>query len=222
MTDTTTPSSSPELTEVSQDTPVVAPALPYTVRANLREYRRRLGVLPIGLAVIILGVVFGRFGIWAGVGITIATAGLIAGILAVLGKRALMVRKTGLELRVPLRRIRQVALQDIEDVKVFMNYIEGTFGPVPRVSIAVRGQGPLILNSLYWPLEDLDNLLAILRDKNIKIEYYADPANYTLIAKQFPTHATLLERHPWRIAWGVVLAIAVLVTLTVIGFEFWW
>ena len=207
-------------TNIPEDVAAIeAPALPYTIHANLSSYRKRLGVLPIILAVLVLVIFGARFGF---VGLAIMAVGvalLIFVILRILGGRTLTVTSEGLERATPFFGTRRVAFGDIDGVKVFINYVEGTFGAVPRVGVAVKNAGPITLNGLYWPAEELDKLLAIFRAHTINADYYAEPANYNMIAKQFPAYASGFERHPWLIAWGVVIGIVVVVTAAVLIFR---
>ncbi|OJU88121.1 hypothetical protein BGO17_04080 [Candidatus Saccharibacteria bacterium 49-20] len=222
MTDATTPTQTPpEPIEAPQE-PIAAPPLPYMLRANLREYRKRLGLWRILLALGLTVLFFFKLGF---LGWLLSVAGIaliIVIILWFLGKRTLEVTSSELVYRSALGKARNVAYTDIEGVKVFVNYYEPTFGVAPRVTIGLKKGEPLSLYALYWPIDDLDKLLAVLRDKSVPTEYYADPATYAMIAQQFPKYATLIERHPWRIAWAIVGAIVVIVTVAVVGFEFWW
>ena len=222
MTDTTTPTQTPPQPAETPVEPVAAPPLPYMLRANLHEYLRRLGLWRIFLGLGLTVIFFFKLGFlgWllSVVGITL----IIVIILWFLGKRTLEVTSSELIYRNALGKARTVAFTEIEGVKVFVNYYEPTFGVAPRVSIGLKKGEPLSLYALYWPIDDLDKLLAVLRDKSIDTEYYADPATYAMIAQQFPKYATLIERHPWRIAWAVVFGIVVVVTVLVAGFEFWW
>lgn len=218
MTDTPKPQTQPD--QSIQEALVPAPDLPYTIHANLREYGRRIGVWRIVLALGLTAFFFYRFGpvgwIASVAGITL----LISIILWFLAHRSLEVKGDQITVKNALGKMRTVTFHEIEEVKVFVNYYEPTFGVAPRVTIAVKQGEPVSLYSLYWPVDELDKLLAVLRDAKVKTEYYADPATYTMIAKQFPTHATYLERHPWKIAWiatavivAIAVAIAVLLTL---------
>lgn len=201
-----------------QDLPQV-PALPYTIRANLKMYRKRLGVLPVVIAIVLLGIIVLRLGLSGGGLLAGAVIALIVGTLLMLGRRTLTIANDGLTLKVPLIGTRKVSFDQIDDMKIFVNYVEGTFGAFPRVSIAIKQGKPFIFSSLYWPLEELDKLLAVINEKNIDAQYYPDPANFSMIAKQFPSHATLIERHPQAFAWYMVLGIVVVVFAGVLIFK---
>ena len=198
---------------------IEAPALPYAIHANLNSYRKRLGIFPIVLAAIVLIIFGARFGIVGLVIMAVVVALLIFAILRILGGRTLTVTNEGIERTTPFFGTRRVAFGDIDGVKVFINYVEGMFGAVPRVGVAVKNGAPVSLNGLYWPPEELDKLLAIFRAHNVNAQYYGEPANYSMIAKQFPAYASGFERHPWLIAWAVVLGTVGVVTAAVLIFQ---
>ena len=210
MTDAATP----QPTEAPQETPIVAPALPYTIKANLHEYGRRVGIWRILLALALTVFFFYKFGF---VGWLLSVAGiavLLGSILWFLSHRSLEITQGQLAPKNALGKVRTVRFDEIEGVKVFVNYYEPTFGVAPRVTIGLKKGEPISLYALYWPIEELDKLLAVLRDAKVHTEYYADPATYTMIAAQFPTYATYIERHPWKIAWavvGIILVIAIII-----------
>lgn len=212
--------SNPQVPSTADDqTPVVAPSLPYSFHATLSEFRKRVKA-PMIVAVVIILLLSFRFGVVGFLIIFVSTAILLALILKVLSGRSARLSNEGVSLATPLFKQRSVAYGDIEGVKVFINYVDGMYAPVPRVSIAVKNsKKPITFNALYWRPEELDNLLAILRDKKIPTEYYADLANSAMIAKQFPSYASLIERHPWSIAWAVVFGIVIVITVAVIVFQ---
>ncbi len=223
MTDLpTTQPTLPQPTNSPEEAPIAAPPLPYTIKANLVEYRRRLGLWRVLLALGLTVLFFYRFGVVGWLLSVIGIAALICIILWFMAHRSVEIRSGELIYKGAFGKERKIQFSEIEGVKVFVNYYEPTFGVAPRVSIGLKKGEPLSLYSLYWPIEDLDKLLAVLRDKSVPTEYYADPATYAMIAAQFPTYATLIERHPWKIAWAVVGIIALLVTAFVLATHFLW
>ena len=213
MTEQNTPQTPPE------EVPVVAPALPYTIHANLHEFRHRAKA-PFVIAAI-LAVIFGaRFGVVGLISLLVGIALIIGVVLWILSHRSVTITNEGLEYKIPLFKVRKVAFSDVEGVKVFMNYVDGLYGGLPRISIAVKGvKKPVTLYALYWSLEDLEKVLAILKDKKLATEYYPDPANAAMIAKQFPAYVSLIERHPWWIAWATIIGIVIIVTVVVIALQ---
>lgn len=195
---------------------VAAPPLPYALHANLKEYGRRLGAWRIVLALGLTAFLYFRFGFVVWLLSVVAIAALIIGILLILSKRTVTASPEGLETKNAFGVRRSIRYDEIEEVKVFINYYEPSFGVTPRVSIGMRDKSsPIALIGLYWPVEELDRLLAVLRDKKVATEYYADPAGYQIIAKQFPTYATYLERHTGLVA--AIATVAIIVAVVIIA-----
>lgn len=218
MTDTPTP------TPQQAQEPVKAPALPYTFFANLSMYRKRLGVWRIILAFAVSLILFFRFGliVWL---ISLAAIILIIGvILFALKKRSITVDADGIEYKNMFGQRNRITYSEIESVKVFINFYDPAFGTTPRVSIAKKGDtsAPIVLVGMYWGLEDLDKLLAVVKDKNVKAEYYDDMAAYGDVAKAFPSYATYLERHTGRVALIATGAMLVVVTAIALLITFVW
>lgn len=207
----------PQTTEPVE--PVVAPTLPYTLHANLKEYRRRLGIGRILLALALTAFFYFRFGLLVWILSVIGLTLVIVAILVILSKRTVTVSQEGVEFKNAFGKRRSVQFSEIEGVKVFVNYYEPSFGMIPRVSIAVRGdKPPIVLVGMYWPVDELDKLLAVLRDKKVQTDYYADPATYSVIAKEFPNYATYMERHLGRVVMiilPIILAVVVAIALAI-------
>jgi len=207
MTDTvqTTP-------EVPQE-PIKAPALPHAIHANLKEYRRRLGVWRVLLAFALTFIFLVRFGWVVWVFSVIALVLILGIILWFLGKRSLTLTAEGIEFKNALGRGKTLLYSDIEGAKVFVNYYDTGFGIMPRLSIASKSKEEgITLIGMFWPVEELDAILATLREKNITAEYYEDAVTYTAITQQFPKYGTYVERHPGKIvAISLVAIVAVCV-----------
>ena len=194
-----------------------APPLPYTIKATLVEYRRRLGVWRIVLAIALTFIIYLRFGFTAWLISVAVIAVIIGGILWFLGRRSLIMTPGGIEYENCFGKRTKIAYSDIDGVKVFANYYETSFGVVPRISIGRKsGKSPLTLSGLYWQAAELDKVIAVLKDKKVEAEYYEDLVNYAMIAKQFPAYATYVERHPYKLATIIVIGILVLVTIFVL------
>lgn len=205
----------------SQNTPQplpVAPILPFQMKANLTEYRRRLGVLRFILAFGLTLLILARFG-WASWLVFIAVvAVLILAILFVFAKRSLTVHSDRIEFKNAFGRVRQVTFEDISTVKVFMGHVEAGFGHAPRIIIGTKSNKPFFsATTLYWRAEDIDSLLAALKDKNVAIESYEELVLSYAIAKQFPEYVTVVEKHPIWISFGIValIIVAIIVGLLV-------
>ena len=74
-----------------------APPLPYTIKATLVEYRRRLGVWRIVLAIALTFIIYLRFGFTAWLISVAVIAVIIGGILWFLGRRSLIMTPDGIE-----------------------------------------------------------------------------------------------------------------------------
>lgn len=190
------------------------PAASYTIHASLKEYTRRLGPGRIILAIAISLIILVRFGLLAWIVSVIGIALFITIILLLLSKRQLTVTKDGIIYRSFIGRRYTLSFDQLEGVKVFVNYFEPTFGITPRVSIAQKtGKAPIILVGLFWALEDMEQMLTLLKKQKVSVEYYDDTVTYSLIRGQFPSHTTYVERHPAVVATIVVIVIIVAAVL---------
>lgn len=220
MTDSTTPSQTPEPTNtpVEAPAPVPAPTLPYEFKASLGEYRKRLGVARIVLAFALTLIFWFRFGPIVWIISVIGIAALIMVILYFLAARRLTMNADSLVFTGSFGKKRTVRYDELEGAKVFINYIEAGFGVTPRVAIAVKGGEPLVFSGLFWSVDELDKLLAVLRDKNVPTEYYADMATVQAVGKQFPAYATYAEKHTVLLATLITVGIIILLA---VGIGLW-
>lgn len=194
-----------------------APQLPFQMKANLSEYRRRLGALRFVVAIILLSLVYFRFGVIGGAITTSIVVLVVAIILTVQSKRALIATKDGIVYTGAFGKKTSFRYDEISTVKVFLGYIETGFGPAPRIIVGKSGGGfYFTMTTLYWKVEEIDLLLAIIQDKQIVIETYETPADSAMISKQFPDHVAAFERHPYWMATGIVLLILVAVIVFVL------
>ena len=212
--DTTQPTEQPQFTPEPLPQP---PVLPFLMQANLTGYRKKLGVWRILVAIILVGFIFMRFGYIAGL---ISTGIIIVTLVIVLfywSKRSVTLRNDEIEYRGAFGTVRRIRYEDISMVKVFLAYIEPTFGHSPRVIIGKKSGGPFFsFSTLFWKPEDIDLMLATLESKKVVNESYAEPAVSAMIAKQFPDYVNGYERHPYLIAFGIVVDIVVIVTAVVL------
>ncbi len=207
--DANTPIIPPVTPEIPQE-PVKAPALPYEFKASFKEYSKRINKGAIIAAIVLSSFFFIKFGALVGVLSVAGRIVLIGLILFLLTHRSITLKPEGIDYRNGLGKVRTIHYQDIEGVKVFLNYVEPSFGAFPRILIGVRDGAPLSVLAVYWPLDELEKLLAVLRDKTTEAEYYDQPVAYGTIAKQFPTYVPYIERHPGRVAAITTVAILVL------------
>jgi len=196
--------------------PVKAPALPYTFKANLSEYRRRMGVMRIILAFIISLALYFRFGLIVWIISVICITFFLIVLFYLLSTRTITLKSDSLVYRNGLGKRRTVLFESIESAKVFLNYYEPTFGIFPRISIGMKKGAPISIVSTFWTLVDMERTLVVLKDKKVLVEYYEEPVSYPALAKQFPSYVTYIERHPIQLTFiilGVILVIAVAIAL---------
>lgn len=193
-----------------------APALPYTFKANLAEYRRRLGVWRFILAFGLTFIIFLRFGVLAWVITVVLITAAILVVMYLLSRRSITLTKTHIEYTNSFGKVKKLEYHDIRSFRVFVNYVEPSFGLTPRIIIATNKRPFVSLVGMYWNLEDLDSLLSTIKDKKINAEYFEDFAYSTQIAKQFPESVSVYERHPYWIAFGIVALLFVIITVGVL------
>lgn len=198
----------------------VAPTLPFQMIANLTEYRRRLGIIRFILAFGLTLIILVRFGWASWLAFIVLVSVLIFIILFVLAKRSLTMQADRLEFTNAFGRTRQLKLEDISTVKVFMGYLEAGFGHAPRIIIGTKANKPFFnATTLYWRAEDIDSLLAALKDKNVAIESYEEPVLSYSLAKQFPEYVSVTEKHPVWISLGIVAIIIVVIIVGLLIFN---
>ncbi len=197
-----------------------APELPYTFRANLKQYFRKLGVWRVVLALALTLLLYLRFGFFVWVLSVVGIAAIIGCILFFLAHRRITITNEGLEYYNPFGRVRKITYGEIESAKVFVNFYEPSFGAMPRVSIGMHADvPPIVLSGMYWPLENLDKLLASFEDKKVVVESSTDVVVIKHITTYFPKYATYAERHTVLLATLIVLGIFVAITLFVVIVE---
>jgi len=186
------------------------PPLPYSYKANLAEYRRRIGAVRIILALLVSLVLIYQYGVLGWIITAVAlTLGLV-GFFYLLSTRTITLTAEGLEYRNAFGRRRTVNYTSIESTKVFMNYYEPFSGVFPRIVIGFKKAPSINLLATYWTVEDLERTLSTLSSKGVAVEYYEDVVTYTTIAKQFPRYALYIERHPVQLSFIIIGAIALL------------
>lgn len=192
--------------------PVQVPTLPYTFKAHLGEYRKRLGAGRILLALGLTSIFAFRFGVLVWILSVIGIAAVIWGVMYLLSTRTITLSSDSIVYRNGFGKQRTIRLSEIEGVKAFLGYIEASFGIAPRIVVGVKGDAaPLILSALYWKPDDLDIVLAYATEKSLETISYPDPVSYPAIAKEFPSYASYIERHTGLVAIIAVVAILIVV-----------
>lgn len=196
--------------------PITPPALPFTFAADLTEYKKRIGVVRIVFAGLLSLLIWLRFGMIAWIISVIIIAAIIVFAMQFLKRRSVEVTTESITMKSMFGKPYTIRFDEIENAKLFLNFLEASFGYAPRVSISKRGaKRPMVFSSLYWNPSDLDKLVALLNDKKYEVLAYDGAVSYTAIAKQFPEHATFIERHTVGLAVAIVLLIVVAVTVFV-------
>lgn len=194
-----------------------APKLPLRIKANLKEYYGRVGAWRVTLALVIILVVFFRFGPLVWLAVIAATALLVFGILFMLSRRAVTFNEDSIQVHSAFGTTKTVSYKDVNGVKVFMGYIEAGFGHSPRLIVGLKNNKPLFsMTTLYWDAKDIDLVQATFQSKGIKVEAYEDVVVSATIAKEFPGYVAYYERHPYILAALIVAAIVVAVTVFVL------
>ncbi len=204
--------------QLPQDIPLpAAPALPFTMKSNFAEYRQRLGVIRIVLALALTFFIWFRFGYLAGAISTVVIVATLAIMLGLLHRRKLAISADSLTFYTAFGRQKVLSWAEVGNVHVFAQYIEPGFGVMPRIIIADKqGNGFASFTSMYWNVDELNLLLATFKERNTEVVWYADYAQSAAIAKTVPQLLAYHERHPVIIALGVVGVLLVAITVFVL------
>lgn len=200
--------------------PVSAPTLPFIIRGNLHEYTARIGVARPLLAFALSLLLWWRLGfvVWI---LTVLFLVVLIGVgFALIKRRSLAFDDRGLTYRNFIGKTTNIAYGNIESAKVFLGFVDYAFGPTPRLSIVDAAHSQLVsLQGLYWSAEDMQKATALLEAQKVKVEVSEDITSYVEIAREHPQYATVLERHPYRIAFialpiiiALIFVIAALIT----------
>lgn len=215
-------SSNPQQPDQTQTTPPADVQLPLTIRTSFREYRQRLGMVRVGLAFLLSLIILARFGVVAWILSIILIVVLLAAILWVMLHRSLTLTDTELVYRNAFGRERRSPISDITEAKVFSQYVDYSFGAMPRIIIATRQYTPFVsLVGILWPLEELQKLVLGLDKLGVKGEVYDQPAASAQIAKQFPHLTPYYERRPYLTATYITIGILVVISLGIIAGIVW-
>jgi len=205
----------PNPTSTSTETipqPIQAPPLPYTFKADISQLKKQVGIWRFVIAFILTFVFLIKFGLIAVVVGFVVLALIIFVSFYIPAARSITLTKETIEYRSAFGKVRTVSYADIQSAKVFLAFFMDNVGTSPRILIGQKNGGPaLTLNSAFWRIEELDKLLAILRDTQVTVEYYDTPVTYQEIAQQFPTYVSSPERNSRPIVLGVVIGTIVLI-----------
>lgn len=187
------------------------------VHPDLSDYRKRLGWFRIILAVGLTFIVFYAKGFEAWLITVLGVAIILAAYFVYLKRRSLMIEDGQLIYTNAFGKKRTLSLSDIESVRVYLAYIEPSFGYAPRVIISGKQTGYFMsLISLYWNSKEVEALLEYCKDQGVKVEYFDQPTVSRMIVQQFPDTVPYYEKHPVRIALAIVGALLVAIVVGVL------
>ncbi len=192
------------------------PQLPFTVKASFQGYFTWLGYLRPFVALVLLGFlvwVNGWYGLTA-----IALIVVLLGLAAVLLKqRKVVATEMGIVFKNAVGKTTKVTYDDIKVVHVVANYFDSGFGIIPRVFIEKNdGSRFAALNTVFYPVKGVDQLLSVFRAKKIEMPYYKDIIQAKQFYEVFPGLSTYSERHPFFVATMIVVGILAAVTMFVV------
>lgn len=176
-------------------------------RVNFKAYLARLGAGRFILAAIIIAVYFfaqpaqGIFvlaGVVLGLGVAfyhLTQRRVIIGDTAVIAVGGLAKKQT----------ITRASLE----AHYFTRFSETNFGIFERILLRDAQTGARIsINGLYWDAKELAEIRKLLQQKNT-IATHSDIVASADLAKQYPQYLSYIERHPYKSASLIVLAVVV-------------
>ena len=190
--------------------------IPFIVKGNMREYRKRLGLVRPIIAALIPFYLFFRFGFETWLFTVIFLVALISLGVFLIRRRQLEFTETGIIYRDVLNRKTSVAYSEIESAKLFSKFFDAAFGETVRLTIADKAHKKLIsLQAFYFNREDILKASALLQAKNVTVEKIEADLSYRDVANQYPAYATYIERKTGLVA--VVASIVVVVLVVVVA-----
>jgi len=196
-----------------------APALPFTLRADAKQYIKSLGVTRITLALLITIVFWVRLGPLGWLISVVSTAALITLIIFLLTRREITVNNEGVHYKTSFGLTKSARFDEIQSVEVLDNYIDPGFGVMPRIFVTKKSGGSLFsLIGIFWPYEGMTQLLSSLKDNKVTLNFYIDQIQSAAVAKEFPNLVPYYERHPYWVAAIAVVVIFAAVAAGVILF----
>ena len=208
------------LTPKNQEVPLPpAPALPFTVKADTKQYLKSLGPARILLALGITIVFWVRLGLLGWLISVIIIAALITLIIFMLTRREITVNSDGVHFKNSFGITKSTKFDEIEAVQILDNYVDPGFGAMPRIMVAKKSGGVAFsIIGIFWPYEGMTQLLSALRSKKVPLNFYIDQIQSAQVAKEFPELVPFYERHPYWVAAISVVVIFAGVTAGVLLF----
>ncbi len=194
-----------------------------TIKANLHQYLRSLGVVRPLVAILLTFLLWWKFGLVVWMCSVVFLVLLIGLGIYLLQRRTISLTADAVEYRTMFNQRVAVPYKNIESVKLFPNYVDPAFGTAVRLSIATKSAAytPISLQSFYWDAEDLRTVAKELAKKEVTLEQHDDFVTYSDISTLYPKYATFIERNPGKIALIVtpILIIGIVVVAFLISFS---
>jgi len=186
----------------------LAPALPFTIKADAAKYRKSLGTTRIIIAVGITFIFWIRLGPLGWLISVVSIAALIWFIIFLITRRSITVDTNSLYYNGSFGVVKSANFNEIKSVEVFDNYIDPGFGAMPRIIVAKKSGGYLFsIAGIFWPNESTTTLLSSLKDNKVALNFHTQPVASADISKEFPQLVPFYERHPY---WVVIIAATVI------------
>jgi len=196
-----------------------ASALPFTVKADTKQYLKSLGpariILALGIT-IIFWVRLGPLGWFISV---VSIAALITLIIFMLTRREITVNNEGVHYKNSFGVTKSTKFEEVEAVHILDNYVDSGFGVMPRIIVENKSGGKAFgIIGIFWPYEGMTQLLSAFRDKKVALNFYIDKIQSQQVAKEFPKLVPFYERHPYWVAMISVVVIFAVITVGVLLF----
>jgi len=196
-----------------------APALPFTVKADIKQYSKSLGPARIILALGVTVVFWVRLGPLGWLVSVVGIAALITLIIFMLTRREITVNNDGVHYKNSFGATKSTTFEEIEAVHILDNYIDPGFGVMPRIMVEKKSGGKAFgIIGIFWPYEGMTQLLSSFRAKKVILNFYIDKIQSQQVAKEFPKLVPFYERHPYWVAMISVVVIFAAITAGVLLF----
>jgi hypothetical protein len=208
------------LTPKNEQVPLpAAPALPFTVKANAKQYVKSLGATRLILALGITIIFWVRLGPLGWLISVVSIAALITLIIFLLTRREITVNNEGVHFKNSFGVTKSTKFEEIESAQILDNYFDPGFGAMPRILVGRKSGGVAFsIIGIFWPYEGMTQLLSALKEKKVTLNFYIDQIQSTQVAKEFPTLVPFYERHPYWVAMISVVVIFAAITTGVLLF----
>jgi hypothetical protein len=196
-----------------------APALPFTVKADTKQYLKSLGPARIILALGITIIFWVRLGPLGWLISVVSIAALIIFIIFMLTRREITVNNEGVHYKNSFGATKSTKFEEIEAVQILDNYFDPGFGVMPRILVGKKSGGVAFsIIGIFWPYEGMTKLLSAFKAKNVVLNFYIDQIQSTQVAKEFPKLVPFYEQHPYWVAMISVVVIFAAITIGVLLF----